>query len=263
MSEEQIAEQLNAEPVAEQPEAPIEEQPEDSNSNKALWAQIAPELADSFEELSTEAREGILLRKLAQTADAKATTEDGTAGPTDGKTDTQTPVVEIPNLDREALISNLKTAVDANDGESAVKMIDKVFEWSDATMRVVGGAQREMLEEMQRMREEFRGVTEPAKFSQAVARVPGAKETDIPKAKEYLKNGDAKTFDAALKLAVFDRNQAVAQGKKPSESAQRRAGAVAASRASGGNRSIGSAVTRVPQNMNEMRALMEAEEAAS
>ncbi len=228
------------------------------------WQKVAPDIADAVGNLTPEERVGILLNRLAaQPAGAPPEGSDATAATPDGQKP-QTPLAaEIPNLDPDALVAGFQEAVETNNGEQAGKLMGQALEWMRALGGVMSGAINENQDEMGKMRGLLTDATQPAEFRNAVPDVRSATEADIPAARTKLASGEAGTIEAALKLAVSDRDSELARATRtPGDDATRRAKGIGASRQAGPSRRAGEVKERIPVNSNEMAALMRKEEAA-
>ena len=95
-------------------------------------------------------------------------------------------------------------------------------------------------------------------FRNAVANINGASEVDIPAAQKILDSGEAGTPEAAVSLAVFRRQTELAKRPKPtpSETAKRKAGAVAASRQAGSSYRGGHPKQRIPQGEHDYAEML-------
>uniref|UniRef100_A0A6M3IRR7 Uncharacterized protein n=1 Tax=viral metagenome TaxID=1070528 RepID=A0A6M3IRR7_9ZZZZ len=249
--------------VAEQPEGETEETEEERVSE--LWGKVVPELADHIKDLSPEAREELLLKRLAaqstgETA-AKGTKE---AGPSGQQTETP-PVLEIPTFDPDGFLKGVESALETGNAEALSDAFRKQIQWNQAVMQVVNGAVQETRNDVQRLRKDVTDVRLPNDFRNAIPKVKGATEADITAARKLLEDGSAGNVSAALALAVFARNNEVESAtlkRKPSEAASRKAKGIAASRHSGGNTSMGQPVPRIPMGQDDYKQMLrEAEEA--
>ena len=92
--------------------------------------------------------------------------------------------------------------------------------------------------------------------------VKGASDADVVEAVKLMNEGGVKTATDALKLAVFNRLQAVEDaGGGAAVTARRTAKGIAATRAAGTNRAAGTTAVRLPTSAEEFKEIMRKEEA--
>lgn len=241
------SQQAEPEPdTGQEPEAA--DQGGEDNALQEAWEQVAPDLAEHISDLSPEAREGILLKRLAaQTAGAHPNGDQSQGDVADRDAQPQSPpAVDIPSYDPERLVAAAVQALDDGDSEAFGKVMREQFESVNAVIRMVGNAQSEMGVKMDEMGGTFTKAMRPAQFRKVLSDVQGAAESDFAAAESILDSGEAASATSALKLAVFNRQQdiSVPQGRA-SDTARRKAAGVAADRLSGGPRTTGQAVTRI------------------
>ena len=256
--QEQTTEQVETTEVTDAPEA-------EPNPSDELWAKVAPDLADSIKDLSPEARERILLNRLAANAEQKDTPATSVKEVANDAPNAGGPSAsEVPTLDYERMTKTLSDIVGEQEGPTMMK---EIF---DPTLRYVHGVAARVIEalgEYDKRFTEYEGklssFEQPRKFQSALPNVRGAVEADIAKAQQIYASGEAKTELAALKLAVYERQAELdkAKGAKPaSEDARRRAQAIAASDHTGSSRKGGVPEYRIPTTVNDLADLMRAEE---
>ena len=267
--------ELEQEPVQIQqpdPEQPLEEAvaepgeavpaPKEDEALRAGWSEVMPELAEEYEKLSPDARVRILLKR-AQRLSAQRPTDapngaspDGQA-PNVGREQAQPTVPPVEPLDVEGLAASIKQAVDDADGEALAAAFAKGFKYIQGVGNLMLASNREQGQVIREIDEEIRV---PGKFRRAMANVRGAKETDLETAQQYYKRGEAKTPEAALKMAVFDRFE-IGDEDQPSRPGTpentRRARAIG--QLTGAPRSGGRPVQDVPIGESGYRELLEAE----
>lgn len=229
-------------------EPKADDQGGEDNALQEAWEQVAPDLAEHIGDLSPEAREGILLKRLAaQAAGAHPNGDKSQGDVADRDAQPQSPpAVDIPTYDPERLAAAAVQALDDGDSEAFGKVMRETFDTLNGVIRMVGNAQDEMGVKMDKMGGSFTKAMRPAQFRKVMSDVQGAAESDFAVAESILDSGDATTAISALKLAVFNRQQdiSVPQGRA-SDTARRKAAGVAADRLSGGPRTTGQAVTRI------------------
>ncbi len=255
--------------AVDQEQLPPEDGQEDAEQDGAddlqeQWNEVAPDLAEHIKDLSPEAREGILLKRLAaQSGGAPPDGDDPKVGvATEGQETRTPPVPDIPQIDSERFVSDVKQAFDDGDSKALGNSIAEVLRYVDGWTRLVGGAWKEAENKMAGLETKFTKATRPAIFRQALAGVRGAAEGDIAAAEAIMESGEATTPQAALSLAVFKRQNELAgtNKRKPGDDAKRRAQGVAASRSSGGSRQKGHPVQKIPQGEKGYAKLLEAAE---
>jgi len=259
-----VLDELNEE-IVETEENDIEtesgavDEPAAEDPNNTKWSELLPELANSREELSTEAREGILLERLAAlTRGKQATSDDETNGeslPTDQRLVSDAPpVTEIPDVDYERMTDALTDDL----GEASANVITKFMKVLDGR---IGGLAGLVVKSLDEYGGELTSYTRPQKLRAMLPGVPDATEPDIKAAVKLLSAGKVRSEEDALKLAVYNRQAEIGKAvRKPSESARRKAGALAASRQSGDTRRSGrTTAQRIPESGNDMRALYAAD----
>jgi len=239
------------------------EQPKDTET-RDLWNQVAPDLADSVGELSPEARERLLLKRLSASAASKAAKADDSkeSSATDG-TQSHQPTIDAPVLDPGAMKAAIAKAMEEGDSAGLADMFEKVVNYNAALGQLVLGAIGESNTKLNRFESSLSELTVPAQLRALVPTVRGANDSDIARAKEVLGSGEATTPQAALKLAVFEREADEARpAKSASEAARKKAAALRASSFGKGGSSAGQpALQRVPRTEAEWAAMM-AKEAA-
>jgi len=206
----------------------------------ALWSQVEPNLADHIADMSPQAREQYLLRRLASGQSAARSAEDAekTSGSGDS-TDAEDagPVVDIPNIDPSAVARELRTAVEEADGEGVERSMLQMANYVHSMLALTDKALQEQSQVMGDLRGTVREISVPNKMRQLLksdARLSqSATEGDIPEALRLLNDGEVKSERAALMLAAAQRNAEI--GPKPkaskrtaSEEARRKAKAQAA-----------------------------------
>lgn len=258
------------------PEAQTEEQPVEPDATtepeagdgeterdervRELWGQALPELADNYTELTPEAREELVLKRLAALAQANGATEDTDS---DTSTSPEKPgppsVNEYPDPDLAAIEQAVTRAFDEGDAESLAELLKNVVGWVGETVRTVDGV-------IQGYDRDIRDIRLPNQTESALDSVPGAKREDIAKAVELLKKGEVRDPQTALKLAVFNRQTELAAASRPrrpvDEAARRKARAIEAD-AAARTGSPGDVPLRIPNNPQEERQFLEALEEAS
>ena len=229
---EPIDDQQIGEPQAdEQPEGPDEPDGEDVTQDEtaSLWDKAMGDLGMDYNELSPEAREKVVLRRLAAQAESTAATEDeGNAEPsTDGSEDQPPPMSDLPRVDLDKFKGQVRDAIENVDGDALADALLQLVRDNDAFTEFVGRALQGQDAAIDAFKTE---VQRPSRFQRAVQTVPGATEADISAAGKLLASGDAKDEVNALKLAVFNRQaeQHAATGPSASDQAKRKARAIKA-----------------------------------
>lgn len=229
---------------------------EDRAAYEAMWEEIAPELASELNELSPEARERYLLKRLAAMQAAKAANVDESAEDTttdNGNKTARAPFVEIPTLDQEEIVSVATKAIEDGEVGDLANLLVKYHGYVKGMASLVNSA----LEEQDGKINQF---AKPAQIRAVIGKVKGATEDDVASALKLLDSGDAGTPLAALKLAVLDR-YAETSGREPSP--KRRAAGQRASLASATSRREGAPAIRIPTSPEEEKDAMRLEEEAA
>ncbi len=255
---EQVTEQP-ADEAAERDDSQPESPGEDSSSD--LWRQVAPELADHVNDLAPEAREGILLRKLAAQAAERTRDPDSPqggppnaihrvgdpgAGPKDKSAGGRPPVLEIPELNVDRMKVQLTEAFGADAAEAVAKSLAPTL---DYVQKLAQAAHAAIQENTGQLRE----LTVPQELERALPKVPGATRGDIAAARAILDEGTATTYEAALSLAAFNRQ---AQMRRPiSDDARRRAASIAASSHASPQHRVSEAPIAIPMGVEGYREL--------
>lgn len=239
----------------------VETPPVEVDESAELWKQVAPDMAEDIASLSPEARERILLKRLAAQPAGEAATGIDPNGvvPTDSRKPTEPPVPEIPSVDVDAMRQDLAATFGEQEAAVMVKWLEPSLNRANAQVALMAGAMREQDSLLKRFEATLRGVTLPSELKLASAKVPGAKDTDFAEAQRILDRGDAKTPEVALKLAVYERTAALAAGKRPSDEAKRIAAAAAASRDSRGSVRHGAPAVHIPTSQGALEEMMRAE----
>lgn len=169
-----------------------------------LRKSAAPDMADVLGDMTPEQRERILLTRLAERRATDASKETG--GAAAASTDGSASRVPQPLQVSQAALDRLKAPLKEMLGEEGATAIAQYLGENMQLMVSALTAQDRVLREVA-VPNEFRVLLEDGA-------VPEATRADVTKAREYLDRGDARTAVAALKLAVFDRKDAVARAKK-------------------------------------------------
>jgi len=224
---EQADEQIPDNEENEAPETPETEADNGPSDSELKWDETVPDMKGMYSELSPEARERILRERLAASS-TQQTSPDDTEG--EESTAGEPSVPELPELDRFATLSSLKTAVEDGDGESAYKALDQWMEWDSALMQTVAQAMRQQDEQIEALRSELNA---PRKMTQALrdpaVRQAGATDADVDRARELMESGEVASEKAALRLAAYERG-----GRAKPKDSKRTASSVRASQAGSG-----------------------------
>lgn len=272
------------EPGTEPPVEPTETPPESPEAIEAaakaaedakkeelreLFAEAVPEFASEYDELSPEAREKLLSKRLA----ALSTGESAQAGQVNDETPGKTgqepekpPIAQPPPVDIEQMQKSLGEHFDPDQARVIMEVVGPTLRHANETASVLGGALLEAHGRLDNMDKGLSKVRAPIELQRALKEVPGATEADFPAAEELVKSGEVQSYKTALKVARSDREAELRSAKKTptaSASSKRAAAAIEASRAGGTSPDGGqTAVTRMPETQAELAALMEAEEKA-
>ena len=249
-------------PAAEPGDAPEgAEQPPEDESRK-LWQEHLPELADSYDELSPEAREKLLLNRLAATTASGPSTGEESGKPESpaGEPEARTPsTVQIPELGLDDFESSL--AEELQD-RAAAQLIRRKIQILADFVQGMGGLVVRTLDDQKGtlagFEKQLSGVTRPNSVREAIKAVPGATEADAASAVQLLESGEATSPEAAVKLAVFNRRAEVEKATprgKASDEARRKAAALAAARRGGSSRRPGERAQRIPQGQDQLRQM--------
>jgi hypothetical protein len=209
-----------AAPVGEEPQPPATD-----DDSAALWHQVAPELADHVNDLAPEAREGILLRKLAAQAAERTRDPDNPqgTGPKDKSAGDRPSVLEIPELSVDRMKAQLTDAFGADAAEVVAKSLAPTLDYVQKLAQASHAA-------IQENTGQLRELTVPQELKRALPKVSLATEGDIPAAAAVLKDGLATTYESALSLAAYRRMEATQRTQRPiSDDARRKAAGIAAS----------------------------------
>ena len=230
---------------------------------QALWAEVVPELADAYQELSPAAREQVLLRRLAAKPAAALPTEDAPARESsNGEPKPQEPstytVPEPWNADEAR--TQIAAALDDDAAKVLVDVLKKHADYIHGYGRLVVGAIQESSGKLTEFQKQLLGVTRPGQLGALIAKVRGATASDVPAATALLESGVTSDMTVAMKLAVYNRESELVTAKtEPSAAAQRKAAALRAARASGANRAAGGREFRPPETENDYKQLLEAQ----
>ncbi len=250
---EQVIEEEQQEELAPEAEAEVQEEVQEELEEEALddgqdelWNAAAPDLAESRADISPEALNRILLKKLAAKSTGDSTNGDNTNGQvaSDGSESGTPPVWEMPTLDRDAVQRDFKEAIEEGDGEKAAALLGGVMDYQVKMSGLVSGALRAQTSEIVK-------ITRPAQLRKAMTSVSGATESDIPRAQKLLDSGDAGNDLAAMRLAGAERREEIGS-VQPSGGAKHKAkGMMAAKQANRGQRG-GAPVQKFPENEQDL-----------
>jgi len=230
---------------------------------QALWAEVVPELADAYQELSPAAREQVLLRRLAAKPAAALPTEDAPARESsNGEPKPQEPstytVPEPWNADEAR--TQIAAALDDDAAKVLVDVLKKHADYIHGYGRLVVGAIQESSGKLTEFQKQLLGVTRPGQLGALIAKVRGATASDVPAATALLESGVTSDMTVAMKLAVYNRESELVTAKtEPSAAAQRKAAALRAARASGANRAAGGRQFKPPVSEADYKELLEAQ----
>lgn len=246
--------------------AETQETEQTDDGRKSQWDELVPHLAGHYDSIAPEVREKILMARAAAAPSGPASTEDAP----DGQSSTQKPPSAAPSLEELPQLDPTETrkALDAAIEEGDLEKASRVLAGNLQDMCVLYGMlQRQVAHmdtQMTEMGGEIRDVGLPAQFERALATVPGVEKADIPSALSIFRKGEAKTPEAALKIAAWERQTAQPKSRRTATSeAKRKAGSISASRAGGQSRPTGGPVGRIPVTEQEWSDYLQAEEAAS
>lgn len=234
---------------------------------QALWAEVVPELAEAYQELSPEAREQVLLRRLAAKPAAALPTEDAPARESsNGEPKPQEPstytVPEPWNVD-EALSQiaySLENDPPEKQAQVIVNVMKKNIDYVHGYGRLLLGVREESDRKLTGFEKQLLGVTRPGQLGALVAKVRGATAADVTAATALLESGVTSDMTVAMKLAVYNRESEMTTAKtEPSAAAQRKAAALRAARASGANRAAGGRQFKPPVSEADYKELLEAQ----
>jgi len=226
-----------------------ETQPTEAQS---LWRQVAPDLAEHIQDLTPEAREEILLKRLAAKDEGKPAKGDEAKGDVaDGRVQSRRPsAVEVPQFNVDELVDSAKNAIDTGDSEAWGRNVRKTFDSLTKLAILVHEANSELQAKMNEMYDE---AIRPSRIRKVLPDVKGATDGDIASAERIYDSGEATTPKAALSLAVFRRQQDISASRKAG--AERRSAGIAAGKTSAGPRVAGQPMGRIPRTPEEWEAV--------
>ena len=217
-------------------EQPQEEIPQEPSELEALWNDALPELAGSRDSLTPEARDKLLLKRLAALSQSRPTTGDQAEGPSPtAGTEAEAPLVaELPTIDAQAQQAAIESAMENGDGVALAKVFTEQRAYVEGLGRLVHGSLKDQDEAIGALGTEVRM---PGQMREALPNVRGASEADMLAAMKLLASGEVKSPEVALKVATFNRQSELAAATEPtasaSEAARRKAKGLAASRLAG------------------------------
>ena len=269
MSEETITEEVQTEQLPDnQQEVTGEESQEtteqETSVNLEKWEKVAPELAGHIKDLSPEAREEILLERLAAKS-ADATSQNGSSqseATAQGQEAQTPPAMQTPSIDPESIVNDIGTAIEDSDSAAAKRSMQQIIDYIAGTTSLVNEALTENQQEMAALRRNVSDVTTPAEFERLARTIEGVELSDIPSAIQIQQTQAGTSIEAALKFAALNRYTSKNSKTKPpaGEDAKRKAAAIAASQQSGGPRAVGSQVGTIPMNEQGYRKMLEEDE---
>lgn len=215
-----------------------EEQPQEPSELDALWDKTLPELAGSRGQLTRDAREQLLMKRLIALPESRPRTEDQAARPSSTtEAEAEAPsVAELPTIDAQAQQAAITEAFENQDPAALAKAFTEQRVYVEELARLVHGSLKDQDGAIDAL---GRTVRMPNEMREALPNVRGANEADLTAAMKLLDSGEVTTAEVALKVATFNRQSELAAAEQPqptaSEAARQKAKGLAASRLAGGS----------------------------
>lgn len=222
---------------------------EEADESQELWEKVAPDLAEHIKDLTPEAREGILLKRLAASSEGKPSS--GEEQPSEKAQSRKPSAAEVPIFDVDKLVAAATKALEEGDVKGWGDSVRETFSSITKLAVLVHDAQEELQEKMDEM---YNETIRPSRIRKEIPNVPGATDADIAEAESIYDSGDATTPIAALSLAVFKRQQETGASRKVDTG--RRTAGVTAGRTSGASRVIGQPTGKLPRSMQDVAAML-------
>lgn len=249
-----------------EPPPETDETPETDEAADKLWDETLPELAGTRGQLTPDARERLLAKRLAAQLQSKPTTGADATGPapTEAADAGALPVAEIPAIDAKAQREAIGKAFEDGDSGALADILDQHRAYVDGMGKLVYQAVQEQKTAIGDLGTGLKELRIPTQLKAALPNVKEATDADLVAASELLASGEVKKPETALKVAAFNRQSELAAAKGPkasaSEEAKRKAAGIAASRVGAASSRAGEVVRqRIPTSQQDMEDLLQAD----
>ena len=152
--------------------------------------------------------------------------------------------------------ANLVSTLGEENTKPIFDVMEQVIKYAVGMGQLVGGA-------IQEQNGKLRKMTLPQQMKALVPTIRGARDSDVDAALGLLEKGEARTIDAAMKLAVFERTQRTLPTPSPEARERAERGIQASTKTLNGVRPGKADDSRIPATPAEWKALRKREALAS